>query len=110
MRAKKSVKRDGKKLKVTILKTHVDNREEERTIKRTIDGEKADLQVKWVKHSDGIEIVHIHCMRDKKSNEWGRASGTPVEKSYHLVQKNTTWEITCKKCGRKWNTGGSTGN
>ncbi len=101
------VKRVGKELRVTTLKSHVDDREENRTLKRTVDGEKAQLQVKWIKRPNGIEIVHMHCLTDKKSSEWGKSSGVPLDKFYNLIQKDAVWEITCKKCHRRWNTSGS---
>ena len=95
---------------MTIAKTTVNDREEARTVKSTIDDERADLQLKWVRKSDGTLIfVHIHCMKDKGSSEWSRTSGQPISRFYTLTQKEgTSWEVKCNTCGRKWNSAGST--
>lgn len=107
LRVAHPVKRNGKELMITTLKSHADDKEEARTIKRTIDGEKAALQVKWTKHQNELEMVHIHCLTDKESSEWGKSSGLPIESLYDLTQQDGGWKITCKKCGRTWNTSGS---
>jgi|SRR5208282_4744469 len=104
IRVKHPTTRNDEEVMITTLKSHVDDTVEERTIKRTVNEEKADLQVKWIKHSN--EIVHMHCMKDKKSNEWGKASRLPVENFYRISRKETEIEITCNKCGRTWNTAG----
>jgi|SRR5208282_4169970 len=108
LRLRRPVRRDGKREDITILKSTVGETSEDRTIKRTIDGEKAALQIKWVVGSDGtIEIVHIHCMKDKPSSEWSKRSSLPVERFYEVSHKDDIWLIKCKICGRKWDSSGS---
>jgi hypothetical protein len=108
IRVRRPVVRDNKKETITILKSHADDEKEERTIKRTIKGEKAALQVKWIKHPNEVEFVHVHCESDKESTAWGKASEVPIEKFYVVTQLGTSeWEIICKKCGRKWSTASS---
>jgi hypothetical protein len=94
---------------MTIAKTMVNGREEDRTVKRTIDGERADLQLKWAREYNGnLTFVHIHCMKDKGSSEWSRTSWQPMSRLYTVTQKgDTSWDVLCNICGRKWNSGGS---
>lgn len=109
LRAKHSVLRNGEELRITTLKTTVTDAEESKTVKRTIDGEKADLQLKWVKHSDGtFEFVHLHCMKDWESSNWSKTFGFPIEELYDVTQASGTWIVRCKKCGRRWSSAGDT--
>lgn len=88
---------------VTTTKTTVFRDAEDRTIRRTIDGERASLQLKMVKSG---QLVHIHCMNCKNSSEWGKASGAHVEKFYDLSKANGIWTIRCKNCARRWSSAG----
>ena len=107
LRATRPVERRGKKIKVTVVKTTVDNEEEARTIKRTVDGESADLQIKWVKHPSGeFEIVHLHCMKDKERSAWNRTEKMLIDKVYDVTKNDGTWTIRCRTCGRVWKSGG----
>lgn len=107
-RLRRPVIRKGKEMKLTILKTGVSDHEEARTIRRTLDGERADLQIKWVKHPPGeFEIVHLHCMKDKSTSEWKRGGKVPLENLYETRKVNpTTLVVKCKSCRRQWNSGG----
>jgi hypothetical protein len=110
IRVMRPVKRDGHRRVITILKSSTGESVEERTIKRTIDGEKACLQIKWVTGSDGInEPVHIDCEKHKPSTEfeWRRGLGIPVERFYEVSENSGIWLIKCKTCGRKWDSSGS---
>ncbi len=91
----------------TIVKTTVNGGVEARTVKTTLDGERADLQLMWVRDSNGVpKFVHIHCMKDKGSSEWSKTSGQPISQFYTVTQKGvTSWKVTCNKCGRKWESG-----
>ena len=99
----------GNRKRLTILKSHVGDDEEHRTIKVTLDGEEADLQVKWIKSFDSVEVVHLHCLKHKESSEWGKASGIALERFYKVTQTETknVLEIMCRGCGRRWITSGS---
>lgn len=109
LRVKHPVLRNGEELRITTLKTTVTDAEENRTVKMTVDGERADLQLKWVKHSDGtFEFVHLHCMKDWESSNWSKTSGSPKEEFYDVTQKSGTWIVRCKKCGRRWSSAGNT--
>ena len=110
LRVRRPAVRDGKEVKITTVKTTATDDDDSRTVKRTIDGERADLQLKSIKHSDGaIEFVHIHCMRDKETSDWRKTSGLPIEKFYEVTQKAaTSWEIRCKTCGGRWSSAGET--
>lgn len=88
---------------VTTAKTTVHGDSEDRTIRRTVDGERASLQLKIVKSG---KLVHVHCMNCKELSEWGKASGAPIEKFYEVSKANGTWTIDCKKCGRRWSSTG----
>jgi hypothetical protein len=93
----------GKNEFVTTVKTSVKGTVQETTLKRTIDGEKADLQLKFINHPDGtVEYVHIHCQTDYESSRWGKASGRPLEELYEFFQGKGSQVIRCKKCKRVW--------
>jgi hypothetical protein len=106
--------RGGKQVMVTTVKTTVTDQYDSRTVTRTIDGESADLQLKWLKHPDGtLEFWHIHCQSRtppcKGKSRWSKISGLPIEKFYEVTQKApTSWIIRCKTCGRRWSSAGET--
>jgi hypothetical protein len=87
----------GKKYMITKLKTDVAGNEDSRTIKRTTKGESADLQLKFVRNSkDEAELVHVHCQKDKSN----------IESLYIISKSDPSFLVTCKICGRAWNSGG----
>ena len=97
----------GKRFQVTKLKTDIVGTEDSRTIKRTIKGESADLQLKFVRNADGVaELVHTHCQKDKIKSEWSRTMGVPLDQFYTVTSSEPSFLITCKVCGRTWNSGG----
>jgi hypothetical protein len=109
LRVKHHVARSGKELDRTTLKTTITDAEEDRTIKMTIDGEMADLQLKWIRHSDDtLEFVHIHCMKDWEASNWSKTSGLAIEQFYELKQNEDTWLVRCRTCGRTWSSAGTT--
>ena len=98
---------NGKKRLVTSVKTTISGDVQETTLKRTIDGEHADLQLKFINQPNGeVSYVHIHCQKDKQSSGWGKASGPAVETFYDIFKDNNAQIIRCKICKRKWNTAG----
>jgi hypothetical protein len=102
---------NGKKRLVTTVKTTISGNAQETTVKRTINGEHADLQLKFINRPKGkVEYLHIHCQKDKQSSKWGKASGLPIEKFYDIFQDNNSQIIRCKICRRKWSSGGWTAN
>jgi len=110
MRLKRPNIQNGKRRDVTLLKSTLIARGagEDRTIKMTMNGEKADLQLKYVQRHGVVELVHIHCLRHKESSDWRKTSGIPVEKFYKVSYKDGIYEIICKGCGRRWNSSGVT--
>ena len=110
IRVKNPKPANGKETLVTSLKTTISGNVQETTVKRTIDGEHADLQLKFINQPNGkVEYLHIHCQKDKQSSEWGQASGLPIKKFYDISQDNNSQIIRCKVCGRKWSTAGWAG-
>jgi hypothetical protein len=98
---------NGKKMFVTTVKTAVIGNVQETTLKRTIDGEHADLQLKFILHADGrVEYLHIHCLKDKELSFWGKASELPIEKLYDVSQGDRSQIIRCKICNRAWSSSG----
>jgi len=98
---------NGKSELVTTVKTRVKGTVQETTLKRTVDGQKADLQLKFINHPDGtVDYVHIHCQTDYESSPWGKATGRPLEELYEFFQEKDSQVIRCKKCGREWPLGG----
>jgi len=101
---------NGKKRLVTTVKSTSSGNVQETTIKRTIDGEHADLQLKFINQPNGkVEYLHIHCQKDKQLSEWGRASGVLSKKFYDILQDNESQIIRCKTCKRKWSNAGWAG-
>jgi len=94
---------NGKKELVTTVKTTVLKNVQETTLKRTLDGEHADLQLKFINNPDGkVEYVHVHCQKDYDLSPWGKSSGEPLEKFYEFSQENGLQIVRCKICMRAW--------
>jgi hypothetical protein len=94
---------NGKKELVTTVKTRVTGQAQETTLKRTVNGEHADLQLKFINHPDGtVEYLHIHCQKDKESSSWGKSSGELIERFYEFSQEKDSQIIRCKRCKRAW--------
>ena len=94
---------NDKKIDVTTVKAGIDRNVEETTIKRTMDGESADLQIKSrIDKDGGVELLHVHCQKDKESANWGKGSEVPIEKFFSISQDNGANIIRCKACGRRW--------
>lgn len=94
--ASNPVLREGKRILVTTAKGGPDGS----TIKRTISGELAPLQIKSAKVSgETFEIVHLHCLKDKEVSAYKRGSSKKLEDLYEVV---TVKRIRCKTCGREW--------
>jgi hypothetical protein len=94
---------NGKKKLVTTVKTRVSGSVQETTLRRTIDGKRADLQLKFINHPNGeVEYLHIHCLTDKESSSWGKSSGQPIEKFYELSQEKGSQIVRCKICKQAW--------
>ncbi len=80
-------------------KTNAFSQVEDRTVRRTINGERADLQVKYVAGT----IVHVHCMKCHQSNEWKRSSGLPISSKFDVSGVSPGIQrIRCKRCNREW--------
>jgi hypothetical protein len=84
-------------------KNTISGNEHDRTIKRTINGEAADLQIKFVLEGNHWNMVHVHCMKCKATSEWKRSSGQSLSDKY-LCENigNGIFKITCKSCWRVW--------
>lgn len=94
---------NGKKMNVTTVKAGIDGNVQETTIKRTMEGESADIQIKLRTDKDGrVELVHVHCQKDKEYASWGKASRLPIEKFFDISQDDGASIIRCKACGRRW--------
>ncbi len=62
---------NGKKMNVTTVKVGIHDKVNAATIKRTDEGESADLQIRSKANKNGtVELLHVHCQHDKKSSEW----------------------------------------
>ena len=49
------------------------------------------------------EIVHIHCKAADCKNEWKREDKVPLDQKFDITQnQQRIQEITCKKCGRRY--------
>ena len=98
---------NGKNMNVTTVKAGIDDDVHDTTIKRTIEGESADLQIKFKAGKDGgIEVLHVHCQHDKEPSEWSKSSGLPIETFYDVSLDNGSQIIRCKACGRRWSSVG----
>jgi len=101
---------NGKNMNVTTVKADIDGIDDDvhnTTIKRTVEGESADLQIKFkVEKDGGVELLHVHCLRDKELSEWSKSSELPIETFYDGSQNNGSQIIRCKACGRRWSTTG----
>jgi hypothetical protein len=94
---------NGKKMNVTTVKAAIDDNVYATTIRRTTEGESADLQIKFRVNKDGtVEFLHVHCQCDKESSGWGKADGRPIEELYDKSQVDGSTIIGCKACGRRW--------
>jgi len=61
---------NGKQL-VTTVKTRVEGSVQEPTLKRTVKGEHADLQLKFINHPNGkVKYLHIHCQNNYWEASW----------------------------------------
>jgi hypothetical protein len=101
---------NGKDMKVTTVKAATDDTGgdvQNTTIKRTVEGESADLQIKFKVEEDGrVELLHVHCLSDKERSEWRKSSELPIETFYDISQDNGSQIIRCKACERRWSTVG----
>jgi hypothetical protein len=92
--------RQGKRTLIVTAKGTSDADTFSTAIKRTISGESAELQIKSVRDSSGsIEIVHLHCLRDKATSAYKRGKAPKIEELYDIIQ---VLRIRCKICGREW--------
>jgi len=89
---------DGKVKQIVTVKLETGDSGEDRTVKRTIKGERADLQIKYVVEGGQRIMVHLHCQKDKETNEWGRMSGKPMGDFYRI----DGYIVQCLKCKREW--------
>ena len=97
----------GEKMNVTTMKVGIDDDVYASTIKRTVEGESADLQIMFRVNKDGTaELLHVHCQYDKESSEWGKASGRSIDEFYEISQVNGEQIIRCKVCERRWSSVG----
>lgn len=107
LRTTKPVVIDGKRFQISVLKTNVVGLVEDRTVKRTVEGESADLQLKFVKNEKGTyELVHVHCLKDKDRSEWSRTMGVPLDRLYVVTRAQPSFLVTCRICHRTWSSGG----
>jgi hypothetical protein len=83
----------------TVFKGTIDGNIETTMIKVTTSGEKADLEVKFIRHKLACEIIHLHCMKDHEISEYSRGKGPDAYKLYRITDGNL---IQCKACNRKW--------
>jgi hypothetical protein len=95
---------DGKVLNVATLRAKTIEDIHDTTIQRTIDGESADLQIKFKVNQRGeVELLHVHCEKDKTTSEWKRGTGSLIEDFYDISSDGNGASIfRCKACGRKW--------
>ena len=98
---------NGKNMNVTTVKAGIDDDVHNTTIKRTVEGEPADIQIKFkVEKDGGVQFLHVHCQHDKEPSEWSKSSGLPIETFYDVSQDNGSQIIRCKVCGKRWSTAG----
>ena len=94
-------------VRVAISRARINDNVHDTTIQRTVDGEAADLQLKFRIGKDGtVDYLHIHCQKDYQSSPWGKANGLPIDRSYEISNDDGSHIIRCKTCGIRW---GSTG-
>jgi len=103
------VRRKGKKeqkIQVTTAKGASDGNIWNGTIKRTIEGKEAYLQIKSRSTTSAEpEILHLHCLSDGKASEYKRNTGTKIGDFFVLsrIRKaSRVIRIKCKHCGREW--------
>jgi len=84
--------------KRTILKTTLCETKDERTIKRTLKGEKRALQIKW----EDNKIVHLHCK--SCDNSWEKTTDGQKELNNKFEIKDDI--VKCVFCRREWAMGG----
>ena len=93
-------------MKTTLIGIGGD-KEEDRMVYRTVDGEEASLEVKLTLDSDGIiRIVHLHCMKDHGTTAWNQGLGGGREEFYELMHtfgQSSGFLMRCRKCQRVWN-------
>jgi len=98
---------NGQKMLVTTVKTRVETAIQETTVRRTTEGERADIQLKFINHPDrGVEYLHIHCQSDYELSPWGISDGRPISDKYEFYKENGKQIILCRICKRAWSLAG----
>jgi hypothetical protein len=92
----------GKRVLVTTAKGGSDGAIWNGTIKRTIRGERAPLQIKSVAVSGRVVILHLHCLKDKRQSAYNRGTPPKLRDLYRITKVDGVRRIKCRICKRVW--------
>ncbi len=91
----------GESRLVTTVKSSISGYVQETRLKSTVDGEDAELELRFILGPKGeIEFLHVQCLSEV--SPWRGSIGLPLEQFYDITHGRGSQIITCKLCGRKW--------